>query len=206
VSALDVHLLALDAMLRGPADARQRLIAEARAGLYDARDAYLDAGLDPDEAIDLALRDFGAVRAVRAAFQQELYEVQARRTARLLACKVPIVVLLWWASWAVNPQQHWQLPAAVKIVSVALGAVALLAALTGYLSATRGYGRLLVPAAVLSTGSLLSSVLLHAVPSYRAMTWPPMLPVAVLTVLLATGLVLSTRRCRLTTPGTVVPG
>jgi hypothetical protein len=90
----------LSTRLVGPARAKRSLLAEARDGLLDATDAYVDAGLPPDEAARRAVADFGGYRAVVGSYQVELAASQGRRTALLVAVTMPAVLVASRLMWA----------------------------------------------------------------------------------------------------------
>jgi hypothetical protein len=89
------HLGELGRALRGPAGLRRSLLREARDGLEDAAAAYRAAGHPPPRAAELAVRDFGPLAPVAAAFQDELAAGQGRRTALLLAVAFPALLVGW---------------------------------------------------------------------------------------------------------------
>jgi len=62
MSTVESYLAAVAARLPGSGRARTAIVAELRAGLLDAIDAYQDAGLAPDEAMAVAIREFGDPR------------------------------------------------------------------------------------------------------------------------------------------------
>src|SRR5262245_43849056 len=93
--AAETYLTALSAQLPGPARYRDGIIAELRAGLADATDAYQAAGLPPGEATQAAVREFGEPGEIAAAFRPELAARQSRRTALTLLASGPIVGVLW---------------------------------------------------------------------------------------------------------------
>lgn len=99
------HVAALEAALHGPARTRARMMREVRDGLTDAA-ADLAPRTGPAaerEAARQAVRDFGTVAEVRPAFQRELTLAQARQTARLVACTVPVLFACWLALGALAP-------------------------------------------------------------------------------------------------------
>lgn len=132
------HVAALERVLQGPRRTRQGMIAEARAGMLDAADAYLAGGVPPEQAAVNAVRDFGSVGEVAPSFQEELTARQGRRAAVLFAVVFPAMLLGWDLLWSSGLVRRG--PAATELVVVlarlldgmtvvvALAAVALLAA------------------------------------------------------------------------------
>jgi hypothetical protein len=100
---IEVHIAALAAAVRGPGRPRRSLLREARHGLEDAAEAYHRAGLDPDRAALLAVRDFGPVAEVAPLYQDELAAGEGRRTAALLTGGVPAVMAAWYLFGASGP-------------------------------------------------------------------------------------------------------
>lgn len=100
---IENYLGGLSTRLVGPRRAKSDLLGEARDGLLDATDAYLDAGLGPAEAADRAVADFGAYRQVVPSFQAELAAAQGRRTALFVAITMPTVMVLSRLMWAGGP-------------------------------------------------------------------------------------------------------
>jgi hypothetical protein len=76
------------------------MVAEARAGLRDAEEAYRAGGLAPERAAALAVRDFGAVGEVAPSFQEELTARQGRWAAVLFAVVFPGMLAGWDALWS----------------------------------------------------------------------------------------------------------
>jgi hypothetical protein len=135
---IDLHVAALDRALRGPRRTRRGMVAEARAGLRDAADAYRAGGVAPDQAEALAVRDFGTVPEVAPSYQDELTARQGRRAAVLFAVVFPGMLLSWellWSSGAVSrdasatPHLVLVLSVLQDVVTIAVGvcAVTLLA-------------------------------------------------------------------------------
>jgi hypothetical protein len=94
------HIAELGRELRGPARARQSMLAEARDGLLDAADAYRECGLEPRAAATRAVGDFGSVREIAPLFQDELTVRQGRWLAVQLALVFPGMVLAWDVLWS----------------------------------------------------------------------------------------------------------
>lgn len=65
----------------GPAGIRRDILAELGAGLADAADTHLSAGLDPVQAARAAIAEFGRPERVASGFRAELAVARARRTA-----------------------------------------------------------------------------------------------------------------------------
>jgi hypothetical protein len=99
---LDSYLAEVTAGLSGPARARTEILAELRAGLLDAVDAYRLAGLPPADAARVAIGEFGDPRLVADGFGPELAARIARRTALALVTTGPMVGALWAAAAAAS--------------------------------------------------------------------------------------------------------
>jgi len=95
---LDAYLAQVAARLPGPARARAGIVAELRAGLLDAADAHLGAGLPAGRAAEAAVTEFGDPRQVAEAFRPVLALSQARRVALTLLATGPLIGLLWAAA------------------------------------------------------------------------------------------------------------
>lgn len=132
------HLAALDGALLGPRRIRRCMIAEARAGLHDAVDAYRDGGVSAERAEELAVRDFGTVGEVAPSYQAELTARQGRTAAVLYAIVFPTMLFGWdllWSTgavtWPRGPAPHLVTALAglqdVVTVVVAVAAITLLA-------------------------------------------------------------------------------
>jgi hypothetical protein len=96
--AVEHYLADITARLPGPAGARRGIVAELRAGLLDATDSHLHAGLAPAQAAAAAIREFGDPEQVAGGFLAELAACHARRVAFVLLCSGPPVGLLWIAA------------------------------------------------------------------------------------------------------------
>lgn len=99
------HVAALDNVLRGPRRTRRCMVAEARAGLRDAEEAYRAKGVAPERAAVLAVREFGAVSEVAPSYQSELIARQGRWAALLFVLVFPGMLIGWdllWSSGAVR--------------------------------------------------------------------------------------------------------
>ncbi len=99
---LDSYLAEVTAGLSGPARARTEIVAELRAGLLDAVDAYRRAGLAAADAARLAIGEFGDPRVVAGGFRPELAARIARRTALTLVTTGPLLGVLWVAAAAAS--------------------------------------------------------------------------------------------------------
>lgn len=85
----------VDRRLVGPRGARADMVAEIRDGLTDAADAYVQAGLSPDEAEQRAVADFGPPGPVAALLQDELALGAGRRAAWLTIVVLAVQPLVW---------------------------------------------------------------------------------------------------------------
>jgi hypothetical protein len=126
------HVAALERSLHGPSALRHSLLREARDGLDDAAAAYRDAGVDPERAAALAVRDFGPVADVAPLLQAELAAGQGKRTAVLLAVAFPALMLGWDLVWTAGIGWSGTATPVVRALavvqdlsSVAIGVVAL---------------------------------------------------------------------------------
>jgi hypothetical protein len=99
MNALDAHVDALAATLRGPATVRRDMLREVRDGLHDATSCYVDAGMPADAAAELAVRDFGTVDELAAEYQRELTARQGRASALLVMLGFPATALGWELMW-----------------------------------------------------------------------------------------------------------
>ncbi|WP_219413092.1 permease prefix domain 1-containing protein [Pseudonocardia nigra] len=158
------HIAELERSLRGPARARRSMIAEARAGLEDAADAYRECGLDAARAAARAVRDFGGIPEVAPQFQEELTARQGRRNALLLAVVFP-AMLFGWDLLASSGMIAWKPgPPAVAVVVLAktLDAAAALVAVAALVLLAATFRRTMSPrrvtAAVGLTGMVGSAV------------------------------------------------
>ncbi|MGW9362264.1 permease prefix domain 1-containing protein [Streptomyces albidoflavus] len=177
------YAVELAAALRGPAGARERLVAEVRDGLGETVVAYEAAGAPPERAAREAVAEFGSVAEVAASCQRELTVAQARHTARALALTGPFLLACWWLVRGTGDGQGgvsgFAHQVAVQLSSAAVAVV--LAALA--LAATGAWGRWLpvaaerLPAAVAWTGTAASvamavTTLTLATASFLAEQWP----------------------------------
>nr|WP_277349612.1 permease prefix domain 1-containing protein [Planosporangium thailandense] len=134
----------------GPRRVKADLLGEARDGLVDAAEAYLDAGLPLSEAVARALADFGGHAQVAADYQAELAAAQGRRTAALVAIVMPAMALLSRLMWMNSPWVDSGPPPAAPYLLVAhsldvlqvTAAIMALLTLLGY-----GWGSRFLPAA-----------------------------------------------------------
>lgn len=94
------HVAALDKVLRGPRRTRRCMVAEARAGLHDAAEAYRAKGVAPERAAALAVREFGTVREVAPSYQSELVARQGRWAALLFVLVFPGMLIGWDLLWS----------------------------------------------------------------------------------------------------------
>jgi hypothetical protein len=199
---IDDHVAALALALRGPARARARVLTEVRDGLTDAAAALAHA----DDPRGAAVRDFGPVDVVAAAFQRELSIAQARRTAGVVALAAPFLAACWFI--VTLPAHRQGLPPAVGVLAAHLGGVtaatALLAAAA--LAATGTPARLLptphrLPMMVAWTGTAacvalaVSAVVLTAT-SALAGNWPLSALIGVVTIASHARVAASARACR----------
>ncbi|MEV6416967.1 permease prefix domain 1-containing protein [Kribbella sp. NPDC051718] len=102
---VETYLAGLSRALRGPRRRKADLMAEARDSLVDATEAYEADGLDPQEAAQQAVADFGDLAEVVPGYRSELGIAQGRRTAVLLLLVMIAQPIVWQEGlWAWN--QH----------------------------------------------------------------------------------------------------
>jgi hypothetical protein len=116
---IGAHVAELARAVRGPGRARRSVLREVRDGLVDATDAYRRAGVDPERAARLAVRDFGPVVEVAPLYQDELAAGEGRRTAALLAAGVPAVMAGWNLFGASRPAGAAPVPPTLGALIVA---------------------------------------------------------------------------------------
>jgi hypothetical protein len=150
MSAVESYLASVATRLPGSGRARTAIVAELRAGLLDAIDAYQDAGLTPDEATAVAIREFGDPARIAAGFGPELAARGARVTALALVATGPVIGLLWavaavtshigvraappWRWAGVSPEVAVFVAAAFVILTATVWASLLAVAATGRLT------------------------------------------------------------------------
>jgi hypothetical protein len=219
---IEEYIGGLSTRLVGPRRAKRDLIGEARDGLVDAVDAYVDAGLTPAEAASRAVADFGRYPQVVPSFQTELAALQGRRTALLVAISMPTAMMLSRLMWTGGPSSgpapsHYMVLAhAFDVLQVT---AAIMAALTllGYGWGSRYLPAERVPAAVLLTRLMGIGVLTFVVAEALAgiaiyawsvhtwpglATWPPMLVGGLVLPPFLFGVARSALRClRVSAPG-----
>jgi hypothetical protein len=121
------HVGALARAVRGPARVRRGILREVRDGLDDAAEAYRRAGVDPERAARLAVRDFGPVAELAPLYQEELAAGEGRRTAALVAFGVPAVMLGWSLLWTSGLAAGSPKPPAVAVLGAVQDAAGVLA-------------------------------------------------------------------------------
>jgi hypothetical protein len=149
---IDEYVAGLSRRLTGPRRAKADLLAEARDGLTDAAEAYVEAGLPSDEAAARAVSDFGSYRQVVPGYQTELAVAQGRFTAVLVMIAMPLGMGLSRFMPGGNPPDSGHLLVAHAYQVLQLTAL-IMAALTllGYGWGSRYLPAEQVPAAVLLT-------------------------------------------------------
>ena len=93
VDPVEDYLATLTSALHGPARAKAAMMREVRDGLVDAVEAQTRFGVPHVQAARRAVRDFGTADEVAPSFQRELTIAQTRRTARVAAVTVPVLVV-----------------------------------------------------------------------------------------------------------------
>jgi hypothetical protein len=144
----DGYLAEVAARLPGPARARAGIIAELRAGLLDATDAYHEGGLPAGSAAAAAVAEFGDPRLVAAAFRPGLALSQARRVAATLLATGPLIGLLWAATAVAShigirhaPPWQWAGAPPASLVAFPLAAAAIVIAVWTALFTIAATGR-----------------------------------------------------------------
>ncbi|MFE2290895.1 permease prefix domain 1-containing protein [Streptomyces sp. NPDC059452] len=181
---VEEYVTELDALLRGPARAKSRLVEEARDGLTETVAAYTRTGEPYERAVRRAVAEFGSARELAGSFQRELTIAQARHTARAVALSAPFLLACWLLVQSTGGPQDAALPRAAHLLATHLatvaGAAVLLAAAT--LAATGTLARWLpvphrLPLTVAWTGTTASvsmavATLALATASLLAKDWP----------------------------------
>ncbi|MFJ7192848.1 permease prefix domain 1-containing protein [Streptomyces bacillaris] len=182
---VDEYVTELDALLRGPARAKSRLVEEVRDGLTETVAAHLREGELYERAVHRAVAEFGSARELAESFQRELIIAQARHTARAVALSAPFLLACWFLVQRLgSPQEAAVVPRAAQLLATNLATVAgvavLLAAAT--LAATGTLARHLpvphrLPLTVAWTGTTASvsmavATLALATASVLAENWP----------------------------------
>ncbi|MQY04214.1 permease prefix domain 1-containing protein [Actinomadura macrotermitis] len=206
---IEAHVAALEAVLRGPARAKARMLREARDGLADAAEALEGEGLPADQAARRAVGDFGPVDEVAPAFQQELTIVQARHTARVVVLVVPCLLACWRLAGEGRALQVTAAHLGGVAAAAALLAAAALAA-TGVLARrlpTPRHLPIMVAWAGTAAGAALGAGALALVAaSVLAADWPVTAALAALTLVFHTRVAASARACRRCARPAVTPG
>jgi hypothetical protein len=117
-ASIDRFLTAVDAGLDGPARRRGEILAELRDGLLEAADAHAGAGVGRDEAVVLAVREFGDPQVLARAFQPELSAARARRLVTALLAASPLVIALWMSAASVIGERPARVP--LELISTRL--------------------------------------------------------------------------------------
>lgn len=136
---VEEYVTELDALLRGPARAKSRLVEEVRDGLTETVAAHLREGEPYERAVHRAVAEFGSARELAESFQRELTIAQARHTARAVALSAPFLLACWFLVQQLgSPQESAVVPRAAQLLATNLATVAgvavLLAAATGTLA------------------------------------------------------------------------
>lgn len=122
---------------------RSAIIAEVGDGLIDTVTAKAAAGMEPTDAAQATVVEFGSPRVLAHGFAAELAGASANRVGLLLLATGPVIGSIWVGAFAARSGIGWwqQLPAlwSTMPVYVLILAVAVPAAM---LSATAGTGRL----------------------------------------------------------------
>ncbi|PSL51863.1 hypothetical protein B0I31_11757 [Saccharothrix carnea] len=114
------YLATLTTSLHGPARAKAAMMREVRDGLVDAVEAQTRFGVPRAQAAHRAVLDFGTADELAPSFQRELTIAQTRRTARVAAVTVPVLVVCRFMVHVVARDPDWRLGAlAVHLAAVA---------------------------------------------------------------------------------------
>ncbi|MFD0206783.1 MULTISPECIES: permease prefix domain 1-containing protein [Saccharothrix] len=120
VDPVEDYLATLTTSLHGPARAKAAMMREVRDGLVDAVEAQTRFGVPRAQAARRAVLDFGAADEIAPSFQRELTIAQTRRTARVAAVTVPVLVVCQLLVHVVARDPDWRLGAlAVHLAAVA---------------------------------------------------------------------------------------
>ncbi|GAB2963216.1 hypothetical protein GCM10027184_08530 [Saccharothrix stipae] len=120
-------MAALTTSLHGPARAKAAMMREVRDGLADAVEAQTRSGVPHDRAARRAVRDFGAADEIAPSFQRELTIAQTRRTARVAAVAVPVLVVCQLLVHTAAGDPDWRLGALAAHLAAVATAAGLLA-------------------------------------------------------------------------------
>lgn len=127
VDPVEDYLEALATSLRGPAGAKAAMMREVRDGLTDAVEAQTRFGVPHAQAARRAVRDFGPADEIAPSFQRELTIAQTRRTARVAAVAVPVLVVCQTLVHAAARDPDWRLGALAAHLAAMATAAGLLA-------------------------------------------------------------------------------
>ncbi|HET6866751.1 MAG TPA: permease prefix domain 1-containing protein [Solirubrobacteraceae bacterium] len=92
---IEAFLHAVDARLPGPTRSRADILAELKDGLIEAADANQRSGLPGEQAVRLAVQEFGSPQVLADSLCPELASALGRRNARVLLAGAPLVASLW---------------------------------------------------------------------------------------------------------------
>lgn len=121
---------ALTAALHGPREAEARMVEDLCDGLAETAEAHAGEGVPYQQAVRLAVRDFGAAEEIAPVCQREPTIAQARHTARTVILVALFLIACWYlARTSGLPGTAWQLPRTAQSLAVYLAAVAIAAAL-----------------------------------------------------------------------------
>ena len=106
---------------------RSSLLAEARAGLQDAAEAYRETGLSEREAAERAVADFGDPAALCSDYAAQVEAGSVRRAALLLGLGYLLILVVWQITGQVARDA---LPRGSVAASYSFGYIGGLAAIT----------------------------------------------------------------------------
>jgi hypothetical protein len=99
---IDAYLAELRNRLVGSARWRRGILAELEDGLMESLTANLSLGMEPLEAANRTISEFGTPASVARAFARDLTAARVRRTALTLLRTGPLVGTLWLGAVAAN--------------------------------------------------------------------------------------------------------
>nr|WP_179816260.1 permease prefix domain 1-containing protein [Allostreptomyces psammosilenae] len=201
---MEEYVAELSAALRGPARAKARMVGEIRDGLTDTVAALAGTGMPYRYAAQEAVREFGTPDELVSSCQRELTIAQTRRTARVVAVSVPLLIACWHLIGTSDHDPGWQQRLLAAHLAGVAAIAATLAAVT--LTATGTLARWLptpnrLPLAVAWTGTTAAvamavASLALAIVSALATNWPLTALAGAITAVSHAVVAASARACR----------
>ncbi len=144
---IDTFLDELAMHLPGPARPRSEILAELHDGLRLAVEDNQRSGIERDDAVEVALRQFGDARSIVASLVPELAAARARQLVLALFTSAPLVTGLWMiAARSRGGARHRLFDSSADHVIAALLIAALVCAAMWTIAATGRATRWLHPA------------------------------------------------------------